>query len=491
MKKLSLGKRLNFMSILLIVPLTILVIYLLISLLKFCNAYSQMVSNIDEANAYSGYFREDINYTMYREVIGSKTYEQIYAMPEGDRPYGWEQLKDPRKIISESRDTFRSLLGNTEGKSDKECIQWILHCLDRLEITVDEIEENIEAGGTYRENMEKLELGIYILTDDIQEEIQSYVYQEALNFKEIQNELNAQGQFAVRLSILLLTVIVILNFIVSRSITSSVAKPIQKLCKATERVARGDFTEKAQVESSDEVAILADSFNNMQGKIGSLIENIKDEQSQRRVMELQLLQEQINPHFLYNTLDTIIWLAEGGQDQDVVSMVTSLSEFFRTTLSQGREFVSIAEEVRHIDSYLKIQQVRYQDILDYDIQVDEEINTFQILKLTLQPLVENALYHGIKNKRGKGRILVQGGRQGEEAVFMVSDDGIGMSEQAQEELRKAMKGEVSTSSGFGLTNVDERLRLNYGEKYGLQFTSCPGKGSAFTVRIPLDIQSKK
>lgn len=492
MKRFSLGRRLNMMSVVLIVPLTVLVVYLIISLLRFCNAYEQTVSNIDDTNAYSSYFKEDIDYTMYRAVIGSKTYDQIYDMPEEDRPYGWEQLKEPHRLIEESRETFQSVMGNTEGETNKDCIRWILHCLDQLEICVNEIEDGIKNNGSYDDNMEKLQLGIYIFTDDIQNKIQTYVYQEALNFNAIQNELRNQGQFAVQLSIVLLFTIVIAGVVVSRSITRSVAKPIQKLCKATERVGRGDFSKYAKVEASNEVAILADSFNIMQGEISHLIENIKEEQNQRRVMELQLLQEQINPHFLYNTLDTIIWLAEGGQDEEVVSMVTSLSDFFRSTLSGGRDYITIGEETRHIESYLEIQRVRYQDILEYEIQVDGRIASCPILKLTLQPLVENALYHGIKNKRGKGKIQVLGYQKGEEAVFEVHDNGIGMTTDEVEELKKAIKGEQSTSRrGFGLANVDERLRLNYGENYGLQFESTSGEGTTFKVHIPLQETNTK
>jgi two-component system sensor histidine kinase YesM len=432
-----------------IVPMTVLVVYLLFSLMEFCGAYSQMVRNIDEANTYSGSFKKDIDYVMYREVIGSRTYRQIYAMPKETRPMGWEQLKNPYPLIADARGAFQNLMGHTDGRENSGNVRWILHDLDRLKIVVGEIDANIEGRGSYDESNNKLQLGVYLLTSDIQKQIQNYVYREALNFQAIQNGLTTQGQTAVRISLVLLIGIVLSNLIVSRSITKSVVDPIRKLCRATERVAKG-------------------------------------EQNRRRVLELQLLQEQINPHFLYNTLDTIVWLAEGGQDEEVVAMVTSLSEFFRSMLSGGRDFVTIDEETRHIASYLKIQQVRYQDILDYEIRVDEGLSEYLILKLTLQPLVENALYHGIKNKRGKGKITVEGHQRGDEVVFTVSDDGIGMTEREQAELRKAVKRENGTSrKGFGLANVDERLRLHYGESYGLSFTSAPGRGTVFTVRIPL------
>ena len=145
-----------------------------------------------------------------------------------------------------------------------------------------------------------------------------------------------------------------------------------------------------------------------------------------RAAELRVLQEQINPHFLYNTLDNIIWLAESKDTEQVVRMVSSLSSFFRTTLSKGREFITVKEEEQHIRSYLEIQQFRYRDILEYEIAIPEELYEYEIIKLTLQPLVENALYHGIKNKRGGGHIRVSGALCQDVMIFKVQDDGIGM-----------------------------------------------------------------
>lgn len=154
--------------------------------------------------------------------------------------------------------------------------------------------------------------------------------------------------------------------------------------------------------------MLNQGFNQMVERIGNLVEDIRVEQLNLRATELKLLQAQINPHFLYNTLDTIIWLAEAGQKEQVVMMVSTLSDFFRTTLSKGRDYITVKEEATHIRSYLTIQQFRYRDILESRDGIPEELEEIQILKLTLQPLVENALYHGIKNKRGLGHILVSG-----------------------------------------------------------------------------------
>ena len=210
------------------------------------------------------------------------------------------------------------------------------------------------------------------------------------------------------------------------------------------------------------------------------------EQRNLRATELKLLQAQINPHFLYNTLDAIIWLAESNQKEQVITMVSALSDFFRSTLSKGRDYVTIQEEETHIRSYLQIQQFRYRDILEYEISIPEEMYQYQILKLTLQPVVENALYHGIKNKRGIGRIIVSGKQEGSRLVLTVKDNGIGMSRERLEYVRKMLMDQEKTpdDSGFGLYNIEQRIILNYGQAYGMEIDSTYGEGTVVSITIP-------
>ena len=221
--------------------------------------------------------------------------------------------------------------------------------------------------------------------------------------------------------------------------------------------------------------------------MGKLVEDIRIEQLNLRATELKLLQAQINPHFLYNTLDTIIWLAEAGDSRQVVTMVSALSDFFRTTLSKGRDYITVREEEAHIRSYLQIQKFRYRDILEYEIRIPEELYQYQILKLTLQPLVENALYHGIKNKRGMGHIRVTGERRGDRLVFRVWDNGKGMEPEELERVRKLIRGSQAGGdgpSGFGLFNVAQRIFLNYGAEYSLSMESVTGEWTEAVVEIP-------
>lgn len=166
-------------------------------------------------------------------------------------------------------------------------------------------------------------------------------------------------------------------------------------------------------------------------------------------------------------------------------MVTALSSFFRTTLSKGRDFITVGEEESHIQSYLEIQQFRYQDILDYSIEIDEELRGYVMPKLTLQPLVENALYHGIKNKRGKGMIRITGKKDAETMIFKVNDNGKGMTAERLEALRGDMQKEKPDNNvnSFGVINVNQRIRHYYGKEYGLSYESSPDKGTEVTVLV--------
>ena len=258
------------------------------------------------------------------------------------------------------------------------------------------------------------------------------------------------------------------------------------------QVAEGDFETRAPVDSNDEIAVLALGFNDMAENMQGLIRKIKEDEGKMRRADLRLLQEQINPHFLYNTLDTIVWLIESNETEQAVDMVVTLSNFFRIVLSKGKEFITIREETEHIQSYLEIQQVRYHDIMEYDIRIDEAIYDYRIPKLTLQPIVENALYHGIKYKRAKGFIHVNGERDGDKIYLTVQDDGVGMDEeelvQIREEISRPCK---ETEKGFGLANVNERIRMYYGSEYGMSIESEKGRGTIVELVIPADRKEKE
>ena len=225
----------------------------------------------------------------------------------------------------------------------------------------------------------------------------------------------------------------------------------------------------------------------MAGRLEELMKQSRREQENLKKSELRALQAQINPHFLYNTLDAIVWLAESGSTDEVVHITRALSDFFRISLSQGRDWIEVAEELKHLRGYLTIQKVRYRDILDYEIDVPEEAQEGLILKLLLQPLVENAIYHGIKFRRRGGKVRVVGRREGEQLHFAVIDNGPGMTEERLLEVISSL-GEEDASAGYGLSNVDRRIRLYYGIKQGLRIHS-DSEGTRVEFILPVRRQA--
>ena len=442
---------------------------------RFSGRYDLIVENITKANAYNIDFKEDMDYVMYIIVVNSERAEELV------------DTEQPHAMIEEAREVFENLYEEADKDYAQNNLKRILKTLNTLEDRVEEIEADALVSGNYDLNMERLDLNIRVLTDLLQEQIQKYIYYETTNLEELRVGIRSDVDRAIQMSVIVFAVILIGTVLINRKIVSGITEPISRLCEVTRQAGKGDFAARAPEGGNDELAVLNQGFNQMVERIGNLVEDIRVEQLNLRATELKLLQAQINPHFLYNTLDTIIWLAEAGQKEQVVMMVSTLSDFFRTTLSKGRDYITVKEEATHIRSYLTIQQFRYRDILEYEMDIPEELEEYQILKLTLQPLVENALYHGIKNKRGLGHILVSGKKQGEHLVFTVRDNGKGMDPERLAYVQRLISGELKDEdapSGFGLFNVNQRLQLNYGPEYGLLLASEEGEWTELNVIIP-------
>lgn len=409
--------------------------------------------------------------------------------------YDWPDLtkagqdKNPYTMIRDIRLTFRNLRDETDNEDLRRQTEAILRLLDILQSRVDDIIANVEEGNHFDENMDMLESNIYILTDLIQGDLEQYITAEAADMEVVRQEMSVQVRNSLLAATAVLLAYLVGMIVISNHVSKRITRPIQELCDKSGTFAQGDFSVRVDVSNqTDEIATLGSQFNSMVGEIAQLVDDVRQEQKNLEDTELRLLQAQINPHFLYNTLDAIMWLTEAGENQQAVSMLSSLSDFFRTTLSQGRDLVTIAEERKHIQSYLDIQRFRYQDILDYQIDFSDEILPDYIQKMTLQPVVENALYHGIKNKRGKGMIRVSGRRDGDSVMFTVQDDGIGMTEEQLRHLRGVIAGTEKNEykgHGFGMANVEKRIRLKFGEEYGLTVDSVYGEGCTVRVRIPL------
>ena len=289
--------------------------------------------------------------------------------------------------------------------------------------------------------------------------------------------------------IISLVLVVIVSFKFSRTLTN----PIFKLKRLMKQAESGDLTVRFNFQHNDEIGELGQSFNHMIARIDQLIQMVYVEQENKRTAEMKSLQEQIKPHFLYNTLDTISWMARDYDAEDIVRLVDALTNMFRIGLSHGKDIITVKEEITHVSNYLYIQKIRYKDKLNYVIHVDESLYAVEVPKLILQPLVENAIYHGVKAKRGGGTITITGVPEGENLVFTVQDDGAGMLQEKVEELNRRMseRSVLDEKKSFGLFYIRERIQLCYGKGYGVHVESTLGEGTRVTITLPLYQKPKK
>ncbi|KRF11141.1 sensor histidine kinase [Paenibacillus sp. Soil787] len=262
-----------------------------------------------------------------------------------------------------------------------------------------------------------------------------------------------------------------------------IAKPIMGLTKHMKKVKEGNLDIEFQVNSEDEIGLLASGFNAMIRRVQELLTNINFEQKKKREYELALIQAQIKPHFLYNTLDVIYTLSEMGRARDVQRTTKALADFYRVALSKGRETITIEEEVRNVKDYLSIQRIRYSDVFTFEFDIRGEVLGGLIPKLTIQPLVENAIYHGLKTKGSLGLLKVTGEIVDGKIKIIVSDDGVGMLPERLDALMKKPES-PEQAVGYGLRNVKDRIQLYFGDDYGLQIESQLGQGTEVTLWLP-------
>lgn len=284
--------------------------------------------------------------------------------------------------------------------------------------------------------------------------------------------------------IALLTLVVgsIYAFAFSRSFT----KPIKKLSKLMKKAQTGDFSVSFEDSSKGEIRQLGESFNSMMDQTNHLIKLVYKEQKNKRDAEMKILQEQIKPHFLYNTLDTIQWMAKKYQAMDIVDIVMALSHFFRISLSRGKEFITLQDEFTMVKSYLDIQKYRYEGMFEYSAEYEDGLETCEVIKLILQPIVENALYHGIKESEDEtGNIWIYARKESEHSILItVEDDGAGISEEQCEYLNEIIstKNRTGEVKSFGVINVSDRIKMAYGEEYGLTYSQREGGGTKVEIR---------
>ena len=442
------------------VPMVLLAGVILFLLINYNVRNSSVTGNITTASRFNQNFKSDVDLKMYYYVIGSS-----------------QEL--PTEDIEAARTLAQTLLSNSTDPDSRRAAGSVLGLCDSLTASID----RIQSTEGYDKRIEQLETNIYVITELIEEYMYTYLYHEAGQLAALQQRLNRMLVVEILAVLVCLAGVVVLAVRRAIRTSRSITDPIDAIFRRVGEIGQGDLSQKPPVQADDpKLSVLSRGIEEMAVRLNRQIELNRQEQIRLRGIELSLIQAQINPHFLYNTLDAIVWLIETEKNEQAEEMVTSLSTYFRSFLSNGQDIVTMNQEQQHIRSYLEIQQVRYKDILDYDIQIDSAIGQCLIPKMTLQPLVENAIYHGIKPKRGKGLISVTGTLAEGRVTIRVSDTGAGMEPPELEKLRYQLENDEA--AGFGLVSSYKRLQLMYGAECAFTIDSRSGEGTAITIQIP-------
>ncbi|MFE4712499.1 sensor histidine kinase [Paenibacillus sp. NPDC056722] len=303
----------------------------------------------------------------------------------------------------------------------------------------------------------------------------------------------AQNEYVLTLTAVAIGVAAVLAGGLVLYFTAWVTRPLTKLARKLKSLSPGDPVKQFEVRSTDEIGMVLHSYNKLGQRIERLKSQLQLEEAKKKEVDIQALQAQIHPHFLYNTLSSIHWIALMNKDTQVAEMVGALGDFLRFSLNDGKEFCSVGQEVSHAQNYVHIMSKRFQDKFDCTFLIDPEIQGRTMLKLLLQPLIENSIMHGLKKKQGKGTIFVHAEPRGEGMSFVVEDTGVGMDEEKLIQLRSMLLvGETneqsrsgSLNSGYGLSSVHRRLKLHYGNGAGLHIESTPGGGTRISFTIPV------
>ena len=443
---------------------------LMLQALSVSRQYDAIITNVATANGISS-VKTDIDAAMWGIVAGNTTFD------EGNQ----------YAILDDVTRKLRQMRANTDSPRAKIKLDVILRAMQTLRQSVDRMGQQMARGSTADANAAVLE-DIRFDSSVVEDLVHDYVLFEVQRTEQQYQQMR-EGLARWVIAYVVLTVgAVAFAVLATWRISQSIYRPIKKLHDVTNTITKDDLQALMTRDNVDELTELGMSFNIMVGRIRDLLDAKLKEQEHLKKAELRALQAQINPHFLYNTLDAIIWMAESKKTNEVIELVSALSNFFRISLSKGRDWITIGEEIERTRSYLTIQKMRYRDILDFSIELDERVVSSTVLTLILQPLVENALYHGVKHKRQGGTIAVRAQPYGAHEVLLeVQDDGVGMAPQHVEQIVAALEDEsdeIHAESGFGLVNTSRRIKLYYGRQYGLFIESAAGRGTRVGIVIP-------
>ena len=468
-KEKSILGAINDLSHRLVLVLVFPIIISLVLMLFYAWKYHSAIRRMGEITELKAVVSEDIPEKAWNIVSGKDSFRK----------------SDIYKVIHDVEDTIDKVTNET-GEENRLSLIVAGRTMETLENYVDKIHDNISSEVPVVENEAVLAevRNVSALVDSM---LNEYIALEITSTAKMSRTLGLIIIITAVVEGLIVIIAVLIRNVTMKKTAKMVRNPIEKLEEVTAVLADGTLDARITDTEVTELRNLTKQVNTMADRLENMMTQSDKDAKRLRKAELRTLQAQINPHFLYNTLDAIVWKAEGGETEEVIGLTSSLSDFFRISLSSGADWIPVSQERKHIEGYLKIQQTRYRDIMKYEIDIPEEIGNYYILKLLLQPLVENALYHGIKIKRGGGTIRVSGREENGYLLFSVKDTGCGMTPKQLEELNERIKKENPSVSegggGFGLVNVNMRIRLYYNEPEGLKITSGPD-GTEVCFKVP-------
>ncbi|MDR1978515.1 MAG: sensor histidine kinase [Synergistaceae bacterium] len=442
--------------------------------IRQANEYGAIIHNVGRANSLNMTIKTEIEPIVWDIVAGKTKFE----------------TSGIKALMSDIRSRMNAIRLDYYSRNNRTVMDVVLRTMSTLEGYIGVLERQIAERSPVSENEATLEeiRGVAALISDL---MQDFIAKQMEEVSTLNERIGGRSRKVFIFNLLLLFAMLTTGFFAVWTISGSITRPIEKLRRMAAKIAQGDFHSRISLERDGELSELADSMNSMAKQIEILLQKSIEEERNLKKSEMKTLQTQVTPHFLYNTLDAIIWAAESNRSGDVIKLVSALSSFFRITLSHGVDFIPLRDEIQHVENYLIIQQMRYNDILKYTIKVDEEIRDKVVLKLLLQPLVENAIYHGIRNTRGRGHVLVEAMKHPAGIYFGIADTGVGMTREKLEQVRTQMKEGPKDSpegadkkTGFGLFNVNRRLELYYGPESVLSIESAPSGGTTVSFILP-------
>ena len=446
----------------------------LLTMVLYSSQYQAMIQRMDAA-------------AELKPALETKIAEELFSVAAGRDSF---EKSGVMKTIEEVNRTLDQLVRETDGNGRLQ-----LTVARRTMDTMEQYVLQVRDGMNQRQPIDEVEK----IVDEVRkigrlvtDMLGNFITEEIANATSTSGRLHRWMWVIAGTEILLLISAALYSRQRTNRLTYSIHTVLNSMETTVRRIAEGHFGDRVKDADVEELQELGDQINEMANQLETLIQETREKTDHLAKAELRTMQAQINPHFLYNTLDTIVWQAESGKADEVVRLTRSLSDFFRISLSSGADWIPVTQEMKHVSAYLSIQKTRYRDILDYEVDECDELKNIYMPKLLLQPLVENALYHGIKTKRGGGKIGVHVRTGHGLLTFLVTDNGKGMTEEELKAARALLQEENPTvqkmmepgHSGFGLRNVDMRIRLFYQKKKGLSIRS--GKdGTEVSFNIPI------